>query len=386
MADSTSTLTGKSTYLAAKQVAKRVESHFAKHQEDARLRGEQHLAPAPTERVIEAIIDTAFWASLRREEGLSPKISLAFLPPEQAGQPLLLKQRLPLVPHMLTKIAPGVERAGIHLGVWAEENELYVWGTTRQIPDLCFVLDVSEPGLLVIKHRRLQGFGKYINVAVLTGDQVKMVDEASAKMPDCPHLLSSLLGLHTSRQDDSVNVLIQLAVSMRSHGHGGTLLVVPAKNEIWLDSIIQPIKYAIEPPFTALADLMKQNASDRSESIWKGALQQEIDKMAGFTAVDGATIINERYELLAFGAKIARKKGATPVDRILVTEPVLGRVATEVHPSHNGGTRHLSAAQFVHDQQEALALVASQDGRFTIFSWSVCDRIVQAHQIETLLL
>jgi hypothetical protein len=40
----------------------------------------------------------------------------------------------------------------------------------------------------------------------------------------------------------------------------------------------------------------------------------------------------------------------------------------------------------VHDQQDALALVASQDGRFTIFAWSSCEQMVQAHRIETLLL
>ena len=51
-----------------------------------------------------------------------------------------------------------------------------------------------------------------------------------------------------------------------------------------------------------------------------------------------------------------------------------------------GGTRHLSAAQFVHDQRDALAFVASQDGRFTVFAWSRRKRIVHGHRIEVLLL
>ena len=53
---------------------------------------------------------------------------------------------------------------------------------------------------------------------------------------------------------------------------------------------------------------------------------------------------------------------------------------------YHGGTRHLSAAQFVHDQQDAVALVASQDGRFTVFAWSSCDNMVYAHRVEALLL
>ena len=185
----------KPTYQAARAVAATVESHFAHHLAAARQRGEQELAPAPEASAIEAIIDAAFWASLRREEGRSPKISLAFLPPAQAGQPLLFERRLELLPSVLTKLGPAVERPGIHLGVWCERDALHVWGATRAIPSFCFVLEVVEPGLLVIKHRRLDGFGKFANVAVLQGEQVKVVDEHGARLPDCPALITSLLGL-----------------------------------------------------------------------------------------------------------------------------------------------------------------------------------------------
>jgi hypothetical protein len=46
----------------------------------------------------------------------------------------------------------------------------------------------------------------------------------------------------------------------------------------------------------------------------------------------------------------------------------------------------MSAAQFVNDQRNAIALVASQDGRFTIFAWSPSGNIVHAHRLESLLL
>ena len=57
-----------------------------------------------------------------------------------------------------------------------------------------------------------------------------------------------------------------------------------------------------------------------------------------------------------------------------------------MHAAKVGGTRHLSAAQFIHDQKDAVALVASQDGHFTIFSWSTLQNRLQAHRIDTLLL
>ena len=120
--------------------------------------------------------------------------------------------------------------------------------------------------------------------------------------------------------------------------------------------------------------------------MWNSALRREVDTVAGLTALDGAVIITDQYELLAFGAKITRPQESAEVESMVLTEPIIGNFANVVNPSHHGGTRHLSAAQFIHDQRDALALVASQDGRFTIFAWSPCENMVHAHRIDTLLL
>ncbi|MDQ2938715.1 MAG: hypothetical protein M3R67_14635, partial [Acidobacteriota bacterium] len=274
------------TYQAARAVASTVEAHFAKHLAAARERGEQELAPEPDAPTVEAIIDATFWASLRREEGHSPKISLAFVPPEQVNQPLIFEQALPLTPGVLTKLGPAVERPGIHLGVWHARDDLRVWGATRSVPSFCFVLEVVEPGLLVIKHRRMDGFGKYANVAVLKGEQIKVIDEQGASLPDCPALLASLLAFTSPGSwDHSINLLVQLAASMRAHGHGGSLLVVPTGTENWRQSIVHPILYSVTPPFSALADLMRQSLSDRDEDPTAGAIRKAVDTVAGLTAV-----------------------------------------------------------------------------------------------------
>jgi hypothetical protein len=376
-----------STYLAAKAVAETVENHFTKHLAEAHETGEEDLASAPAAKIVEAIIDAAFWASLRKEEGHSPKISIAYLPPEQAGSPLLFANRLRLTPAILTKLAPGVEQSGIHLGVWNEGDELYVWGTTTKIPNFCFVLDVSEPALMVVKHRRIHGFGKYTNVVVLKGDQVKVVDEASASLPDCPAILMSLLGATSPLSwNDPVNVLIQLAVFMRSHGRGGSVLVVPAKTDAWRESIIQPMQYQIDPSFCGLAELVCKDEKAVSEIFWQSALRREVGNISGLTAVDGATVISDRFELLAFGAKIGRAQGKPFSEQISVIEPVLDGEAVVMPPSKLGGTRHLSAAQFVQDQPDSIALVASQDGHFTVFTWSTHQQMVHAYRIDSLLL
>jgi hypothetical protein len=375
------------SYKAAQAVSGAIEDHFIKQLAAAAERGENDLASQPPKHLIEAIINTAFWTSLRKEEGRSPKISLAFLQPEKTRQPLIFEQRLPLTSEVLIKLAPAVERSGIHLGVWQDEEEIYIWGTTHDIPGFCFVLEVVEPGLLVIKHRRVGGFGKFVNVAVLKGDEIKVVDQQSVSLPDCPALLTSLLGFSLPASwSSAVNMHVQLAVSMRAHGRGGLLLVVPSDSDSWRESIIHPISYAVSPSFCGLADLMKQKVTKENPPHWQEELNREIESVAGLTAVDGATIINDRHELLAFGAKITRPHGSETVKEIMVTEPIIDTPAQIMAPGQDGGTRHFAAAQFVYDQRDAFALVASQDGRFTIFSWSPCDNIVHAHRVDTLLL
>ena len=374
-------------YPAARAAALRVERSFAQQIEAAPQHTMDELAVPPDSVAVEAIIDAAFWASLRREEGFTPKISLALIPPQDAGQPLLFERALPLLPEALTRLAPAVERPGIHLGVWPRNGSLCVWGTTRIIPTFCFVLEVIAPGLLVVKHRRNEDSGKFVNMAVLEGDRIKMLDHTAGALSDCPELVSSLLGFDTyGVASGPVHVLIELAVSMRAHGRGGALLVVPSNSDSWQSSVMQPIAYSVLPSYSELGDLLQARSEEPQSEPWREAFHRCVEAVAGLTAVDGATVMNDEYQVLAFGAKIGRRDGCGRVEQVIVTEPVEGTAAVIMNPAQLGGTRHISAAQFAQDQQGSVALVASQDGRFTVFSWSACESIVHAYRIETLLL
>ena len=372
-------------YPAARAIASKVREHFVRHLGKARAHGRTDLATEPDVAVIEAIVDAAFWASLRREEGMTPRISLALLTPEESENPLCFAERLPLLPAALAKLAPAVERPGIHLGVSTTADGLVVWGTTRTIPAFCVVTEVVASGLIVIKHRS-EAFGKFVNVAVLEGDQIKIVDEGVSTQPDCPRPVRSLLGFDPwPDREGPIDVLVQLAASMRAHGRGGGLLVVPAASE-WRDSIIEPVLYEVSPPYSELADVVRREAAETTSHEWQEDLRRAVDAIAGLTAVDGATLLTDEYALVAFGAKITRRRGHELVERVIVTEPIEGAEGYTTTPAQLGGTRHLSAAQFVHDQRGAIALVASQDGRFTIFKWSPVDAMVHAHRVEALLL
>ena len=343
----------------------------------------QTAAQVPDPRTVSAVVNAAFWASLRREEGRSPRISVAMVPPAMTGQPMTFLRPLALDADVLVRLGPAVEGPGIHLGAWpAEDGRLRIWGAARDLPDLCLVAEVVEPGLLVLKYQR-QRDQKFGNLAVLRGDQVRVVEEGDGVMPGRPALLAALLGTDSIIPwTDGGSLFTQLAVSMRRHGHGASLLVVPSGTEAWRESIAQPAAYLLGPPFRALTEgLERPEHGDDGDEV-----RALVDAIAGLTAVDGAAILTHRFELLAFGATIRRREGCPPAETVIVTEPVVGDVPIRRAATELGGTRHLSAAQFVHDQRDALAFVASQDGRFTVFAWSPAKQMVHGHRIEVLLL
>ncbi|MBC7925922.1 MAG: hypothetical protein H7039_09730 [Bryobacteraceae bacterium] len=361
--------------------------HFERHHRELADSDEYNggIGTLPETEDIESILDTAFWASLLREERINPKISLVYMEASAKGT-LQFERPIPLTPQSLSKLAPAVERPGLHLGLCRDGSGYAIWGVTRVLPPYTLVIEVVMPGLLVVKHSRAESGRKFANLAVLESNRVKVLDPSVAVVPNCPAALTSLMRFDGADSGDSLNVLVELSASMRSHGRGGSLLVIPSRQSAWRDSIVSPVSYPVSPPFSKISYLLQRDEQERDGGPWKSSMERTIATIAGLTAVDGATLITETYDVLAFGAKIGRRDGWAAVTQILATEPVVGNVPEVVHPSQLGGTRHLSAAQFVHDQRDSLALVASQDGRFTVFSWSECEGMVEAHSLETMLL
>jgi hypothetical protein len=341
-------------------------------------------APRPGADVIEHIVTVAFWSSLLHEEGHAPSITLAYVPPSDDA--LTFAQPLDFEPHVLAHLAPSVERPGIHLGVWHLDGALRVWGVTRRLPYWCFVLEVAAPGLLVVKYRRPDSTVKLANVAVLEGAHAKMIEPQSAVITDAPPALQPLLEFYASaggRAGD--DVLVRTAISMRQHGRGGTLLVIPHTAEDWRSSFAQPLAYAASAPYSEVDRLLElRRNSDTHEA--EREVREAISALAGLTAVDGATLVTDRFALLAYGVKIRAGKVGRALERVLITEPVEGSEPRELDIAQLGGTRHLSAAQFAADHPDSIAMVASQDGRFTVFVWSRAMGLVHGHRLESLLL
>lgn len=225
---------------------------------------------------------------------------------------MIFEEPLPLDPRTLTKLSPGVKFSGGHLGVWRDHrNQLSIWGRTRTLPQNCFVLEVLEPGLLVVKQNRGNETDKLANILILSADQIKEIDETAAGISDLPNIFSKMLNFGAvDSVDGQISVPLQLAAAMRQHGQGGSLLIVPQKSNEWRESIVLPLAYSISPTFTRLTELVGRTADVDDQHLRQELFADTkhiIEAIAGLTVIDGATVISDEYELMG-----VRRENQTP--------------------------------------------------------------------------
>ena len=380
-------------YPAARAVAARVQRHFTEHLAAARRRGRTDLAPEPDPTDIEAMIDAAFWASLRREEGVTPTISLALLPPEGAGQAITFAHDLPLRASALAKLAPAVERPGIHLGVWRSMNGGTAICASGARPARfrrsVLVVEVVASGLhrrqapqrsvrQVRERRRARGRRDQ--------DRRRGLLDAAA---ECPAPVKSLLGFETpgravrsGRRAGAAGGVDARASSRRrapggAGGHRGLARVDRHARAL------QPSSRRSRAGGPGRAG----EAQSPSSHEWQEDLAAR-DRRDRRT--DGRRRRHDHHRSRSSSWRSAPRSRAAAATAVssASSSPSPSRAARRRSwpPTQLGGTRHLSAAQFVHDQRDAIALVASQDGRFTIFKWSPREDMVHAHRVEALLI
>jgi hypothetical protein len=347
--------------------------------------GEPALLPdAPSRPQLEALIEAAFWASVRRDEGRPVSFALAYVEPEEGNTSFIFKQPVPFATEGLARLGPAIQNSDARIGVWpGDGGELKLWGyTTLDYP--CFEITVLAPGQLVV------GFVTS-NLAALFDRRAVFVDDRCLRPqaalwsqvfpPDDPRLRG---------RGRRVEAVLGIARAMRWHSGGGTLLVVPP-GEGWRGSIQEPLLYEPEPyfarAFEALERVLQASAPDERgfqagahAGSWRvllsdrfqqpeRELRHSLRSIGRLTAVDGATVLTSDLCVKGFGAKIRAVNADHHPTHVLVREPIEGIAEREVPISELGNMRHQSAAQFVFDQQDSLAVVASQDRTVTLLAW-----------------
>ena len=321
--------------------------------------------PSPiTSLQLQTLIEVSFWASPIQEEGKYNKFSLALCPQEFTTDSFVFESRVPLEAALLARLAPAFGPQENSIGVWFDEHgELFIWGFTPS-PGISLAVRVHELGQLLVSF----DFGVAGFTAYISGSRTGLVDPTNLptnlRRPELE-----------GRGDDHA----QIAEFMRSLKCGGTLLLVNEESS-WTDSIYQPITF-IGQPYDKIRndvlyrdEILKQESNKDPLTLHQHRTAREdahksLEVIGNLTAVDGATLVTFDLVVLAFGAKIRAKNVDHKPERLVISEPFEGSVERELSLSELGGTRHQSAAQFVFDQRDAIAIVASQDGRLSVLGW-----------------
>lgn len=354
------------------------------------------LPESPRPAQIRDLIQTAFWASLLEEEGRFHSFSLAFFPADEARPEtdVMFVEPLKFTPEIIAKTSPAVPPTK-HIGVWesGRNAELIIWGFSD--------LEYSLPGIIVQAH----GKGE-ITVSLPLGPR------AIATVKNGARFIHRYRGLLPSRDSDGKpdgserldrweSDLKEIARAMRSHRHGGTLLIVPDNSDSWRESIHRLVfecrpytsaRRALEKRQRALREQERLEREEEriffdppSESF---AAREALRMLGQLTAVDGAVVVTRSFVVLGYGAKIKEKhrSDGEALQKALVREPLEGSHDEEKDISKLGGTRHQSAAQFAFDQRDSITIVASQDGRVSFMAWDNAQQQIVVTQHAELVL
>jgi hypothetical protein len=340
----------------------------------------------PSREHLAELINVAHWASLSTEEGHALVASIILRPSDNSVDTFHFDSPLDFTARTLGKLGPALEFPQADIGVWPDESgQLKVWGFTAVAYEMAIKSDlwvqILGPGRILIMFS-----GRAI--AALTANRAVFVDSRSFLHSIMPKIAAqaqkteiTLLNLFR------YNAILKIAQSMRLHGRGGTVLIVP-EDMNWKKSITSPIKYTggasfldvetmmLPPSRTELADsenLLKivrdMNLSLKKDWLrnWQ-QVQQQCARIARLTAVDGALVMTFDRYVYCFGAKIETIDTRSIATTLRVIEPFENQEEKKRPFTSLGGTRHISAAQFVYDQPGTISIVASQDGNVTFFT------------------
>lgn len=379
------------------------------------------LLPRP--EVLEQILSACYQASLLSEEqrkltfrilACSPQILSPDDSPPTGLHRMIFSPARPFDEQELRRLAPAVEFHRSLLGIhWQRNGEVSIWGVVHSGPRWlqaahggrlmpsplppALVICIKGPGQLTV----CQGsttLGMLVNGQIVRpqvdlfdstwlpgmfqesrrdarNEYIKQFGEPQNTDPSIIERLTGLLAQHVVRR------IISL---VRSRRHGGAILFVDPEvgRKLMAANTFLQVKYRFldEEPRHRFRSLvfrlihrLQAMHNDEGGITWEqflttnDPLVHHLDEaifelahlVSSLTAVDGAVLMNNRFEILGFGAEIS---GSLPeVETVQLCEDAEGEV-THFIRTDGVGTRHRSAFRFCNRFPGSLAIIVSQDG------------------------
>jgi hypothetical protein len=407
----------------------------------------RHASPAPPlpgPRALRHLFETAFFASLEREEGRELRFALCCAPSTTVTRdgsdeivPIIqLETPRPLTVEGLRSIAPAVNPTNAAILVRCPED--------ADDPQTCEIAGILSVGTNLERSRRGRSYYQRpapyaliidvrdagemhiyrgsIKLASLKAGQLH--DQlASSELEFLPisHILSEggkrlgvrvepPTGEHARETADFewtalLNTVLSLVNGMREHGHGGTLLLASPGAE---ETLPIRLKFDVSGRSSLLADRFvaflnarhelaaararaKQQAGDvdaaallnlqNATVIAEEDLTDAGDLVARLSGVDGALVIGADLRLLGFGAEIV-VNASVPIQAFEVHGSPHRPKDWRIVDGDRFGMRHRSALRAVTVADDTAAFVVSQDGTVSFF-WKQDSRVLLKRHVNT---
>ena len=350
--------------------------------------------PLPSFDVLKMVVETAFLASLEREEGRPIRFALVMVgPPEDTGtggpgreQEYLfhLASPLRLSVDSITKFAPALDPAfsAMAVGPAAENGELIIWGVFTFSPSEhpfseipvwvygelgyrpdYFTIYANDSGSLIISRHHSQ-IGRILNGEFMPATPSPFTVRSLGR-----YLVDSIQGqpLFETYGDsywriyrDVVEMLLSEA---SSRGHGSIFVLLPEGGEE---------KYYI-PRFSfqetvgvhSLMEPLLRDDLDISTSIAvRKTVSERIKLLSQLGVIDGAVVLTSGLDLVCFGAMLIAPawKGS-----IISGPDGFGEGGGEPLVPSRLGTRHNAGISFAGAYEGSIVFVISQDGPVRVF-------------------
>jgi hypothetical protein len=378
-------------------------------------------AELPDDAILSPLIDTAYQASLLREESDPVWCRILIASPDDVELEAVAKadglyaiqfeDQNALTAHQIRKMAAavGYYRSLIAVDVNAVENTMTIWGmivtganwvnhTEATVHDAAalpgkLVIHVLGAGHLIFAkglRRMLETVGGQILPEGFDPFRSKCLPNRfkafRAKQLSKLNLVSDVDGKVTLcdsfASDVSQSVIRRVLSLVRGRGHGGMMIYVSNALDARLDKWLR-IRMRFKPGdstmrFEQLLLRVMQRAAEvgamngLSQVLWQDFLQmrdaslaklhdslvEHSHFLADLMNVDGALVLDHDLRLIGFGGEILGDSHVTSIERAIDLEAE--NSITE--PADASGTRHRSAYRLVSSVQDAIAIVVSQDG------------------------
>ncbi|MEM7677539.1 MAG: putative sensor domain DACNV-containing protein [Myxococcota bacterium] len=390
---------------------------------------------------LSRLLSVAFQASLMRDEARPVTFRLAIASPEafdpDAGPPnghhrLKFDRPRPFEPQVLRRLAQAVDFRRGMIGVVEVEDTFRIWGLLHSgalwlqpvrggrrdqaLPEQPIV-HVRGPGQLLLTHGRRP-------IATLSSGRVDVPARDVFDSKWLPALFApireELMNLHEAARNQaqapwarldaslaktiSQHMVRRLLATIRESQHGGTVLIMPVTttDRLLEDASTFRVRFRFDDPDPArrfrhlilevMNTLARTAAPDGPPIGWpeyqasRNARLGDLDEaifefahlVAGLANIDGAVLLNQRFELMGFGVVIAG--GLPEVETVARALDVEGqeriRESTEAV-----GTRHRAVYRLCAAHPEALGIVVSQDGGIR-FVRRVDNEVVYWNQVK----